>query len=65
MPNDQDEPLLTCEEVANKYRVSVLTVRRWVRKEIIGHVRVGPYRVIRIPLSEARRHFVEVKGAEV
>lgn len=57
------ERLLTMSEVAQSYHVSDETVRRWVRKGIIGYVMVGPFRLKRIPESEANRHFASVDGA--
>ena len=54
--------LMTCREVAVRYRVHVETVRRWVRKGIVGVVRVGPYHRIRITEAEAKRHFESSTG---
>ena len=56
--------LLTCNEVAALYRVSVRTVKRWVRKGVIGVVYVGPYHAVRITRDEADRHFRRVPGAD-
>jgi len=57
------QPLLTVAEVAQSYNVSDETVRRWMRKGIIGYVMVGPFRARRIPKDEAERHFAAVPGA--
>jgi excisionase family DNA binding protein len=56
--------LLTVMEVAQTYHVSDDTVRRWMRKGIIGYVMVGPFRVKRIPKVEAEKHFTPVPGAD-
>jgi excisionase family DNA binding protein len=55
--------LLTTGQVAALYGVSEQTVRLWIRKQIIGYVMVGPYRLKRIPRAEAERHLVPVDGA--
>lgn len=62
-PNQAHE-LLTVREVAERYRVHVVTVKNWVRKGIIAVVRVGPTRRVRITAEEAARHFVQVPGAQ-
>lgn len=62
-PNDNDR-LLTCRQVAVAYKVHTETVRRWVRKGVIGVIRVGPHRAIRIPKSEAVKHFMLTQGAK-
>jgi len=51
-------------EVAAKYRVHRVTVRQWVRKGLIGCVRVGPFGRVRITEAEAARHFEETPGAK-
>ena len=58
------DDLLTCREVAEMYRVQVETVRRWVRKGVITVILVGPYRHVRIPKTEADKHFEVVPGAK-
>lgn len=57
--------LLTPTQVAEIYDVDVETVRRWLRKGIIAHVLVGPYRYKRIPEAEAKRVFRPVHGAQL
>ena len=57
-----ERDLLTVAEVAQHYAVSTETVRRWIRKGILGYVMVGPCRVKRIPKVEAAKHFVKVEG---
>lgn len=57
--------LLTPTQVAEAYDVDVATVRRWLRKGIVAHVLVGPFRYKRIPESEARRVFRKVQGAQL
>jgi len=58
-----DDELLTPRAVAARWKVSLETVRRWIRKGIIGHTR-GPGGVVRIPASEVERHSRFVPGAE-
>lgn len=57
-----DAKLLTCRQVAERYGVNVETVRRWVRKEIIAVVFVGPTRRIRITQAEADKHFKQARA---
>lgn len=49
--------LLSCKDVADRYGVTVETVRRWARKGIIEVVLVGPTKRIRITEQEASKHF--------
>lgn len=55
--------LRTVADAARAFGVSDETIRRWVRKGIIGYVMVGPYRIKRIPDSEIDRLTVTVDGA--
>jgi excisionase family DNA binding protein len=57
LASTREEGLLTVAEVAQTYHVSDETVRRWIRKGILGYVMVGPFRVRRIPRQEAEKHF--------
>jgi excisionase family DNA binding protein len=58
-----DKDLLSTADVAAQYGVSDETVRRWIRKGVIAYVMVGPFRLKRIPRSEADRHFVRPEVA--
>lgn len=60
----QKRRMLTCREVADLYGVSYVTVKRWVAKGLIGVVRVGPFRAVRITEEEAARHFRVEPGAK-
>ena len=57
--------LLTAADVARAYGVRVETVREWIRKGIMGHVLVGPFHAVRVPVTEAARHFRGVAGAKL
>jgi excisionase family DNA binding protein len=57
------EDLLSTADVAAQYGVSDETVRRWIRKGVIAYVMVGPFRLKRIPRSEADKHFVPGNAA--
>ncbi len=59
-----EEEMLSCAQVAKRFGVNVQTVRGWVRKGIIGHVKVGPHGITRIPLSEAVKHFAVKQGVD-
>jgi excisionase family DNA binding protein len=51
-----DDPLLTVEEVAQLFRVSEVTIRRWIEAKKIKHVvRVTKRSGYRIPKSEVER----------
>lgn len=47
------DPLLTVSAAAVELGVSVHTVRAWIARRRIGHVRLG--RAVRIPASEIAR----------
>lgn len=55
--------LLSTADVAKLYGVSEETVRRWVRKGVIAYKQVGPFRLTRITLEEAKKHLKDVQGA--
>ena len=50
-----ERDLLTIQEVASLYAVSTETIRRWIRRKILGYVMVGPGRVRRIPREAAEK----------
>lgn len=60
----QKERLFTVREVAVLYHVHIETIRRYVRKGIIGHRLMGPNRLVRIPESEVARYDVFMRGAK-
>lgn len=65
-----DEKLFTVREIANKYRVSEETVRRWCRNGDIPFVPVGPFKLRRFegkePINDGKRtaHKVSNGGTE-
>lgn len=39
-------PLFTCEEVAERYKVKVITVWEWIRQKKLGAIKLGrEYRI--------------------
>lgn len=62
LPEEGD--LLTIGQVARSYGVSEETIRRWVRKQVLGCVHVGPFRLRRILREEAEK-YVALPGAPV
>lgn len=45
---EKDEDMLTAEEVAEKLRVNVATIRRWIRQGKLPAIElVGQYRILR------------------
>ncbi len=44
---------LTVKEVSQALGLAEVTIRAWIAKRRLGHVRLG--RAVRIPLSEVRR----------
>ena len=42
------DELLTVKEAAERYKLHVNTIRAWVRKGVIPHLRVGPTNLIRL-----------------
>lgn len=48
MTSEPQAALLTVREAAAYCRVDVATVRNWIRKGALPHLRVGPYQIIRI-----------------
>lgn len=47
-----EEKLFTVREIANHYRVSEETVRRWMRNGDIPYTPVGPFRMKRLKLTD-------------
>lgn len=62
--NSQFGTLFTIPEAAARLQVSVVTMRRWVRKGAIGHVLIGPYRIVRIPEQELKKQIRAIPGAK-
>lgn len=59
----QDEPYVPIDELANHFAVSVSTVRAWIRKNAIPHLKVGGvYRFKVSKVEEALRAIVEEAG---
>jgi len=46
-----EEPLFTIKEIADKYRVSEETIRRWIKTGDIDFVPVGPFRLKRLHID--------------
>jgi excisionase family DNA binding protein len=61
----KDDRLLTPSQVAHAFDVNVETVRTWVKKGVIAHYLIGPFRAVRISRQEAARHFTPVAGAKL
>jgi excisionase family DNA binding protein len=52
----ENEPMLSVDEVAERLRLGVVTVRRWLRSGRLKGVRIGSARAgWRIPESEVQR----------
>lgn len=55
--------LYTCDEVAEKYRVKVITVWEWIRQEKLGAIKLGrEYRVSEDDLKEFESSHRTKKG---
>lgn len=50
--NAVNDELLTVREAATRYKLSITTIRSWIRKGVIPHQRIGPYRLIRLRSSD-------------
>jgi excisionase family DNA binding protein len=48
----EEEKLFTVREMANKYRVSEETIRRWVRNKDIPYTPVGPFGLKRFKVTD-------------
>jgi len=59
------DELLTCQEVARFWRVDLDTVYLWIKKGVLGVVRVGAgkRRLLRITRAEVNRHTRQTPGA--
>jgi excisionase family DNA binding protein len=64
MTQRQPDDLLTPEEVANRYKVSVDTVHRAVRKGALPALRVGP-KLIRIRAEDADRFAQPINSSDL
>lgn len=47
--------LLTVREASERYHVHVNTLRIWIRKGVVPHVRVGPFGAIRLRAIDLSR----------
>jgi excisionase family DNA binding protein len=58
----ETEQLFTVREIADEYRVSEETVRRWVKRGDIAYTAVGPFRLKRIKMADVAK---EVKSGRI
>jgi excisionase family DNA binding protein len=49
------EPLLTASEAAKRLGTNTETIRRWMRKGVIGYLEIGPYHRKRLRQCEVDR----------
>ena len=52
-----DEDFVTIEQVAKHYKVSISTVRAWIRQDIVPHLKLGG--VYRLKYSAIEKAFAE------